>query len=306
METVNKPNDKTRKPIGEGEIDDRDELTSMVRSTARKDSDSNQTKLLKQIIKTIEEKSLKEKNLLQKQLLKRKQEIDILKQQLSESKLAERNLRNEVRMLSNEVRMLKRPSGVGGAQKRSSSCESLSRLSDSSGMRRQNHQRLNQSRSSVNSRNSSRNSSLSRNGSVRNIPSPAPSLSSINSQRSTGRFNPTEYVRNRKLKLEENEMRRKKGSGHKRADSKERTQLSGFDSDSDVYSYMSFENDNHLSQLSAASRSSKLAENSKQRPIKSTAHQSDIVDLFSTHQEMKEIDAKLKSLQLLIKNNSNI
>lgn len=67
----------------------------------------HQIKLLKQIVKTIEEKSLKEKNLLQKQLNKKKQECEALKNQLSEVKIIERNLRNELKQLANEVRLFK-------------------------------------------------------------------------------------------------------------------------------------------------------------------------------------------------------
>ena len=62
-------------------------------------------KLLKQIIKTLEEKSLKEKNMFQKQLIKKKQEIDILREQLSEKKIIETNLKNEIRILSNEIKL---------------------------------------------------------------------------------------------------------------------------------------------------------------------------------------------------------
>ncbi len=62
-------------------------------------------KLLKQIIRTLEEKSLKEKNMFQKQLIKKKQEIDILREQLSEKKIIETNLKNEIRILSNEIKL---------------------------------------------------------------------------------------------------------------------------------------------------------------------------------------------------------
>ncbi len=62
-------------------------------------------KLLKQIIKTLEEKSMKEKNMFQKQLMKKRQEIDILRGQLSEKKIIETNLKNEIRILSNEIKL---------------------------------------------------------------------------------------------------------------------------------------------------------------------------------------------------------
>ncbi len=62
-------------------------------------------RLLKQIIKTLEEKSLKEKNMFQKQLMKKRQEIDILREQLSEKKIIETNLKNEIRILSNEIKI---------------------------------------------------------------------------------------------------------------------------------------------------------------------------------------------------------
>lgn len=66
-----------------------------------------QIKLLKQIVKTLEEKSMKEKIALQKQLAKKRQECESFRQQLTEAKITERGLRSELRQLSNEIRILK-------------------------------------------------------------------------------------------------------------------------------------------------------------------------------------------------------
>lgn len=75
--------------------------------TAAEQSHQQQIRLLKQIVKTIEEKSLKEKTVLQKQLAKKRQECETLKHELDEMRVTERGLRNELRQLANEVRMLK-------------------------------------------------------------------------------------------------------------------------------------------------------------------------------------------------------
>jgi hypothetical protein len=264
----------------------------------------SETKLLKQIIKTIEEKSLKEKNLLQKQLIKRKQEIDLLKQQLSEVKLSERNLKNELRMMSNEVRMLKRPGN--SSSKRSSSCESLHRMvvANDSYTRRQPTLPV--------SRSSSRNSSL-----TRNLPSPANSLSSINSGGASGagRFNPTEYVRNRKLKLKETDLRRRRSQqrlGAGTGGSRERvSSASAMDSESEAYSYVSVDNEitnrsrrkPAIPAVNKQTSAVRLPARSRSKDVQRACNAES--DLFSTTDEMKQIDAKLKSLQMLIKNNSN-
>lgn len=76
-------------------------------TVADNQSHQQQIRLLKQIVKTIEEKSLKEKTVLQKQLAKKRQECETLKHQLGEMRVTERGLRNELRQLANEVRMLK-------------------------------------------------------------------------------------------------------------------------------------------------------------------------------------------------------
>lgn len=71
------------------------------------DSTQKDVKILKQIIKTLEEKSMKEKNIYQKQIQKKKNEIEILKEQLDEQRMIERNLRNEIKHLTSELRVYK-------------------------------------------------------------------------------------------------------------------------------------------------------------------------------------------------------
>ena len=64
-------------------------------------------RLLKQIIRTLEEKSLKEKNVYQKQVQKKRQEIEVLRDQLNEQRIVETTLRNELRVISNELKIMK-------------------------------------------------------------------------------------------------------------------------------------------------------------------------------------------------------
>jgi coiled-coil domain-containing protein 61 len=196
----------------------------------------NEVKILKQIIKTIEEKSIKEKNMLQKQLQKKKQECDLLKNHLTDSKLNERNLKNELRTLNHELNLIKRQQQQHQRSNSSSSLNQRRSLSrDSSPSLRQyrprppiqppsaTHQsRKTTSNNSNNNINNSRSSSLNRrrNSNASNI-SPANSLNSItmdsddaggsragplsNNQR---RFNPTEYVKNKRLKQQEIELKK--------------------------------------------------------------------------------------------------
>ncbi len=219
-------------------------------------------KILKQIIKTIEEKSVKEKNMLQKQLMKKKQEIETLKVQINDMKMKERNLRNELRTVTNELSIFRKRFDNfflnfflslyiynflffrrNSSQQRSSSLESSNRqalinridnndpvkyspssyktsnrvIAGSGGSRLyspapspqvKHNSRRNSRSNSINNNNSFGRKSLSPSNSIRSVNS-SNSIDSIGSASSSRRrFNPTEYVKNKKMKLQEIEMKK--------------------------------------------------------------------------------------------------
>lgn len=164
-----------------------------------------QIRLLKQIMKNIEEKSLKEKTVLQKNL---KCKMRNLKEQMSEMRITECGLRTELRQLYNKVQILKQQHNRPIRQspsilpKRSSSVESLTRFSggyiqDTCSSNRSRRSSNNQIAGS--SRASSRSNSLN---SRRSVSSIGPATNS-----SGRKFNPTKYVNSRRMNLQENEFR---------------------------------------------------------------------------------------------------
>lgn len=265
------------------------------------------------MIKTIEEKALKEKNLFQKQLQKKKQEVEILKNELQQSRINERNLKNEIKSLHNELRIFRQRKSSTSSLKRTSSTESFRSLARDDSIRSF-HGHI--------SRNSSRNSSLVTTR-VKSV-SPAPtnrSIRSNNSVDSIGRrkFNPTEYVKNRKNKLEEMKMKRERDlrnrlSGSRSSLNERRLKSSQFSlNDSDIGSYCSSDNQSLCNSLSSRvsrknSKTTQKKDNSRLK-IKNTMpknHSQEpnkyLNDVYDANSEMREIDAKLKSLQMLIKN----
>ena len=68
-------------------------------------STQKEAKLLKQMIRTIEEKNLKEKNVFVKKLQQKTKEIEHLKAQLDALRVSERHLQGEVRSLNSQLRM---------------------------------------------------------------------------------------------------------------------------------------------------------------------------------------------------------
>ncbi|CAF0876497.1 unnamed protein product [Brachionus calyciflorus] len=278
-----------------------------------------ETKLLRQMIKTIEEKALKEKNIYQKQLQKKKQEIEILKNELQQSRMSERNLKNEIKCLTNELRVLRQRKPSTSSLKRTSSTESFRSYTRDDSIRSfQGHV------SRDLSRNSSRNNSLVLNRGKSS--SPAPSIRSIRSSNSidsngTRKFNPTEYVKNKKNKLEELKVKRQReirnklnGSRGSLIDRNYRSNLSL--NDSDVGSYFSSDNGSECNSVSSRmSRKNtknqqkktimpKQKSNSKNSSRKNLPGDKYLNDMYNANDEMKDIDAKLKSLQMLIKNSS--
>ena len=102
QQEVNKLRNEMKNFSEEDEFNDEIEV-GIEKGRKKQTNSQTEIKILKQIIKTIEEKSTKEKNMLQKQLMKRKQEVEIYKGQITDLKITERNLRNELRTLTNEL-----------------------------------------------------------------------------------------------------------------------------------------------------------------------------------------------------------
>ena len=269
------------------------------------------------MVKTIEEKALKEKNLFQKQLLKKKQEVEILKNELQQSRISERNLKSEIKSLSNELRMLRQRKPSASSLKRTSSAESIQSFNRDDSMGG-----FHGHMSRVQSRNSSRNNSLVAKR-IKSV-SPAPanrSIRSNNSVDSIGRrkFNPTDYVKNRKNKLEEIKLKRERDiknrlSGSRSSLNERKLKLSQFSlNDSDIGSYYSSDNQSLSNSISSrvSRKNSKNAQNkdNSRTKIKNTSQKNHsqepnryLNDIYDANSEMREIDAKLKSLQMLIKN----
>jgi hypothetical protein len=94
----------------------------------KRDSMQKEVKLLKQMIRTIEEKNLKEKNLLTKKLQQKSKEIEHLKMQCEKLRINERHLQSEIRSLNSQLRIQQRSSRsslVSNNHHRSSSLESF-------------------------------------------------------------------------------------------------------------------------------------------------------------------------------------
>lgn len=71
----------------------------------KQDSAQKEVKLLKQMIKMIEEKNLKEKNIYFKKMQQKTKEIETLKAQLEKMRVNERNLKNEIRHLNSQLKI---------------------------------------------------------------------------------------------------------------------------------------------------------------------------------------------------------
>ena len=62
-----------------------------------KESTQQEIKLLKQMMKSIEENSTKEKNYFQRQIVKKDEEINLLKYQIDQIQMNEKNLKNQIK-----------------------------------------------------------------------------------------------------------------------------------------------------------------------------------------------------------------
>ena len=69
-----------------------------------KESTQQEIKILKQMMKSIEENSTKEKNYFQRQIVKKDEEINLLKYQIDQIKINEKSLMNQIKFSENKFR----------------------------------------------------------------------------------------------------------------------------------------------------------------------------------------------------------
>lgn len=329
---------------------------------------SKENKLLKQMIKTLEESAMKEKNSYQKQLLRKKEEINELNDEIFRLKSSERTLSHQIKAYNNEAAFtgsrqrsrdhsrdsLYRSAATGGrtaanSHSRVSSVESVRRRplpappaypSSVIGLRSRNNSPASLNRNSSTARGRSNSAgrrpvsnhtmdltvkrysnptppskSLSRGASLNN------SSESIHSNRSSRKqpaaFNPTEFVKNKALRQREIEASRKQSQ--KRPQSRTRTpsscSLNGYESDR--MSTNSYRSDRGSTKnqcqligkilnddiLEYSGRTEKKHFNSLVNNTTSNQTGSfNNTSKFDRETELFEIDHKLKSLELLIKN----
>ena len=89
------------------------ELIECKRELKGRMQDTNETmdkemKILKQMIKNIQEDALKDKSSYQKQIHKKTKEYNLLIEELDELKASERNLKHQVKSLQSELAMHRR------------------------------------------------------------------------------------------------------------------------------------------------------------------------------------------------------
>jgi hypothetical protein len=201
--------------------------TATTATTAQKE-----VKILKQMIKILEDNSFKDKTSFQKQLSKKKEEIDFLKLKLEESKDIERNLRHQLDTIKNELAINRRNNLQRVNQRarslskeipvnRNSRHNSSSVLSNRSAnvTTTSNHRsRLYSSKSNSGLNNIITTTTTDRRDSYRqsNNASPANSIASVrsnysntsNGSKSFKKFDPTEYIQNKNRHLKEIELKR--------------------------------------------------------------------------------------------------
>ena len=213
-----------------------------------KESTQQDIKVLKQMMKSIEESSIKEKNFFQRQIVKKDEEINILKYEINQLRASEKSLMTQLKITGESFKNRSRNSSINDSFKRGNQSVSKRSASQESGRNRParaespffNYNYINSKKSSQNSsrkpatnqtnqyRNRGRSNSLDRStksinqrgispANSRGI-SPASSINSLNSINSYGsgysmngskkRFNPTDYVRARKEKFKELEQKK--------------------------------------------------------------------------------------------------
>lgn len=343
------------------------ECKNELKSRETNDNMVKEIKVLKQMIKSIEEESLKEKNMLQKQLQKKTKECSHLIEECEELKASERNLKHQIKSLQSELALYRRNRVFNSNSSNQFDNTLKNRSRDSSKERtfRSNSRDSFRQPSSASSRQRSasrENNNLlhqvadglrktrSRSNSYDGLrirsknPSPANSIrshGSNGSQSSRPRFNPTEYVKDKNRKLEENELKKKRqlvktmnsGTLVKTARTPSISSItSALDSDNDSnFSYArnrsssrnrskkvyDYDSDYKISTTSSTpntnlsktkkNRSSKTLLNDDYDSLpysgKTYDNNSDENDRYSRENEMKELDARLKSLKLFMTSN---
>jgi hypothetical protein len=109
----------------------------------KRDSMQKEIKLLKQMIRTIEEANLKEKNLLTKKLQQKAKEMEHLRVQCEKLRINERHMQSEMRSLHSQLRIQRSSSSRSSlaGHHRSSSLESFrGRVSTNNGRQHQQQQ----------------------------------------------------------------------------------------------------------------------------------------------------------------------
>jgi len=264
-------------------------------------------KVLKQMMKGIEESSVKEKNFYQRQMVKRDEELAALRYEIGQLRATEKALSSQLKFSEERVRNRSRNnSSISESIRQRTAPSSQPRRSESPFF---NYEYMNSKKqkegvarpltgSKSRWRSSSldrENASLGRAGSRGRGVSPASSVNSISSIGSQKkRFNPTDYVRLKKEKAREVEVKKKNeiryrlsGDGGSRQSLRTRSRSGGSN-----YSYDGGEREASYASV-GGDRSSRPGRNGM-----AAAN----VGLFNRDEEMKDIDEKLRSLQMLIKN----
>jgi len=267
-------------------------------------------KVLKQMMKSIEESSVKEKNFYQRQMVKRDEELAALRYEIGQLRATEKALSSQLKFSEERVRNRSRNnSSISESIRQRTAPSSQPRRSESPFF---NYEYMNSKKqkegvavaarpltgSKSRWRSSSldrENASLGRAGSRGRGVSPASSVNSISSIGSQKkRFNPTDYVRLKKEKAREVEVKKKNeiryrlsGDGGSRQSLRTRSRSGGSN-----YSYDGGEREASYASV-GGDRSSRPGRNGTTATT---------VGLFNRDEEMKDIDEKLKSLQMLIKN----
>ncbi len=264
---------------------------------------------LKKMIKSIEEDAIKEKTLYQKQLIKKTEEINKLKTQMNKMVEHERNMCNKLKAIK-DLELSARTSRINS---RASSKESVQRIPIPTPVRTGHKSRLMQNNSkerctkaAPSSQHRFQSNSLDRFSRASSSSNRKVSLSPASSTRSK-RFDPTEYIRQKKTKELNTQQRNrsrnnsssnnynnlssddcsKASANNQRPRSKQSKKRSNL-----------LENNQHDQDYLNSSLVLNYQENiSQQNRPKLTSN----INSYNRDEEMREIDAKLKSLHNLIK-----
>lgn len=248
---------------------------------------------LKKMIKSIEEDAIKEKTLYQKQLIKKTEEINKLKTQMNKMIEHERNMCNKLKAIK-DLELSARTSRINS---RASSKESVQRIRIPTPVRTGHKSRLLQNNSkerctkaAPSSQHRFQSNSLDRFSRTSSSSNRKVSLSPASSTHSK-RFDPTEYIRQKKTK----ELNTQQRNRSRNNSSNNYNNLS-----SDDCSKASANNQRPRSRQSKK-RSNLLEDNQENISQQNRPKLTSNINSYNRDEEMREIDAKLKSLHNLIK-----